>query len=86
VRIRGGECQPDRPRDTRPPGAEPSGGVRFETVRVQPDAAALTALAEDLCAGRLRTRVAEVLPLAAASRAHALVQAGGLRGKVVLAP
>jgi NADPH:quinone reductase-like Zn-dependent oxidoreductase len=71
---------------TRPPGAEPSGAVRFETVRVQPDSVALTALAEDLCAGRLRTRVAEVLPLAAAARAHALAQAGGLRGKVVLAP
>jgi NADPH:quinone reductase len=71
---------------TRPPGAEPSVAVRFETVRVQPDAVALTALAEDLCAGRLRTRVAEVLPLAAAARAHALAQAGGLRGKVVLAP
>jgi hypothetical protein len=28
----------------------------------------------------------EVLPLAAAARAHALALAGGLRGKVVLAP
>ena len=30
--------------------------------------------------------VAEVLPLAAAARAHALNEAGGLRGKIVLAP
>jgi NADPH:quinone reductase-like Zn-dependent oxidoreductase len=71
---------------TRPPGAEPSRGIRFETVRVQADAAALAALADDLRAGRLRTRVAEVLPLGAAARAHALAEAGGLRGKVVLAP
>jgi NADPH:quinone reductase-like Zn-dependent oxidoreductase len=51
-----------------------------------PDADALHALARDLAAGDLRTRVAEVLPLADAPRAHALAEAGGLRGKVVLAP
>jgi NADPH:quinone reductase len=71
---------------TRPPGAEPPPGIRFETVLVQPDAAMLGALAADLAAGRLRTRVAEVLPLGAAARAHALAEAGGLRGKAVLAP
>jgi len=31
-------------------------------------------------------RIAEVLPLAEAARAHTLNEAGGLRGKVVLAP
>jgi NADPH:quinone reductase len=71
---------------TRPPGAEPSRGMRFETVRVEPDPVALGALARDLAAGTLRTRVAEVLPLGSAARAHALAEAGGLRGKVVLAP
>ena len=72
---------------TRPPQPpEPPRGLRFETVLVQSDAAALRALAADLEAGRLRTRVAEVLSLADAARAHALTEAGGLRGKVVLAP
>jgi NADPH:quinone reductase-like Zn-dependent oxidoreductase len=71
---------------TRPPGADAPQGLRFETVRVQPDAVALKALARELAAGALRTRVAEVLALGSAARAHALAEAGGLRGKVVLAP
>jgi NADPH:quinone reductase-like Zn-dependent oxidoreductase len=71
---------------TRPPGGEPERGIRFETVRVQSDPDALRALADDLAAGTLRTRVAEVVALADAARAHALAEAGGLRGKVVLAP
>jgi len=72
---------------TRPPrGAEPPRGLRFETVLVQSNAEQLRALTADLEAGRLRTRVAEVLPLAQAARAHELAEAGGLRGKVVLAP
>jgi NADPH2:quinone reductase len=71
---------------TRPPGGEPDRGMRFETVLVQSDPVMLRALADDLVAGRLRTRVAEVLPLADAARAHELNEAGGLRGKVLLAP
>jgi NADPH2:quinone reductase len=71
---------------TRPPRAEPDRGMRFETVLVQPDPDALRSLAHDLAAGRLRTRVAEVVSLADAARAHALAEAGGLRGKVVLEP
>jgi NADPH:quinone reductase-like Zn-dependent oxidoreductase len=71
---------------TRPPGAEPERGMRFETVRVMPDAAALRLLADALAAGDLRTRIAHVLPLAEAARGHTLAEAGGLRGKVVLAP
>jgi NADPH:quinone reductase-like Zn-dependent oxidoreductase len=70
---------------TRPPGAEPDRGMRFETVRVMPDAGALQELARALAAGKLRTRVAHVLPLAEAARGHALAEGGGLRGKVVLA-
>jgi NADPH2:quinone reductase len=70
---------------TRPPAADAPSGLRFETVRVMPDADALHALARDLAAGDLRTRVAHVLPLADAARGHALAEAGGLRGKVVLA-
>jgi len=71
---------------TRPPGAEPDRDVRFETVLVQTDPDGLRALAGDLGEGRLHTRVAEVLPLASAARAHELNEAGGLRGKVVLTP
>jgi NADPH:quinone reductase-like Zn-dependent oxidoreductase len=72
---------------TRPPQPpEALRGQRFETVLVQSDAEQLRALAADLEAGHLRTRIAEVLPLAQAARAHELNEAGGLRGKVLLAP
>jgi len=72
---------------TRPPRpAEPERDLHFETVLVQSNADQLRALTADLEAGRLRTRIAEVLPLEQAARAHELNEAGGLRGKVVLAP
>jgi NADPH:quinone reductase-like Zn-dependent oxidoreductase len=71
---------------TRPPGADPPPGRRFDVVLVQSNADQLRALTDDLEQGRLRTRIAEVLPLADAARAHALNEAGGLRGKVLLAP
>lgn len=60
-------------------------GVKFETVWVEPDAEGLERLADDLAAGRLVTRVAEVIPLAEASRAHALAERGGTHGKLLLA-
>jgi NADPH:quinone reductase-like Zn-dependent oxidoreductase len=71
---------------TRPPRGEPSRGIRFETVLVQSNAEQLRALTAELEAGRLRTRIAEVLTLDQAARAHELNEAGGLRGKVLLAP
>jgi NADPH:quinone reductase len=71
---------------TRPPRAEPDRDLRFETILVQTDPQALRALATDLAEGRLRTRIAEVLPLAQAARAHELNEAGGLRGKILLTP
>ena len=72
---------------TRPPRPEePPRDIRFETVLVQSDAEQLRTLTAELEAGRLRTRIAEVLPLEQAARAHALNEAGGLRGKVLLAP
>ena len=71
---------------TRPPGADPPPGRRFDVVLVQSNAEQLRALTDDLEHGRLRTRIAEILPLADAARAHALNEAGGLRGKVLLAP
>jgi NADPH:quinone reductase-like Zn-dependent oxidoreductase len=71
---------------TRPPRADPPPGVRFETILVQSDPVALRELAGDLEAGRLRTRVAETLPLAEAAHAHELAEAGGTHGKLVLIP
>ena len=71
---------------TRPPGADPPPGRRFDVVLVQSNAKQLRALTDDLEHGRLRTRIAEILSLADAARAHALNEAGGLRGKVLLAP
>lgn len=69
-----------------PDPAEPERDIRFETILVEPEAAALTRFAEQLADGRLRTRVARVLPLEEAAEAHRLSEAGGLRGKVVLVP
>lgn len=70
---------------TRPPQDPAPDGVTFETVWVEPDAGGLERLAADLAAGRLATRIAEVIPLAEASRAHALAERGGNHGKLVLA-
>jgi NADPH2:quinone reductase len=72
---------------TRPPDPpDPERDLRFETILVEPDQPTLIRLAEQLAAGELRTRVAEVLPLEDAARGHSLAEAGGLRGKVVLRP
>jgi NADPH:quinone reductase-like Zn-dependent oxidoreductase len=67
-----------------PPDFERAKDLRVETLLADSDPAALQALAEDLGAGRLRTRVSGTLDLAEAGEAHRLVEAGGLRGKVVL--
>ncbi|WP_028936724.1 NADP-dependent oxidoreductase [Pseudonocardia spinosispora] len=48
------------------------------------DTAALTRLAEQAEAGVLTLRVAEVLPASEAVRAHRLLEAGGIRGRLVL--
>jgi NADPH:quinone reductase-like Zn-dependent oxidoreductase len=70
---------------TRPtPPVDPARGVRQEIVMVQLNRAALRTLVDDVADGRLRTRVAATLPLAEAAQAHRRVEAGGLRGKVVL--
>ena len=72
---------------TRPPGDfERAAHMRVESFLVETDPAGLRELSGDLGAERLRTRVARTLDLAEAAEAHALVEPGGLRGKVVLTP
>lgn len=51
---------------------------------VHPDAARLTQIAALIDAGKLKTSVATILPLAQAARAHELSQTGHVRGKIVL--
>jgi len=48
--------------------------------------AELETLVDHVAAGRLRPRIAHELPLAEAARAHALMEAGKVAGKIVLQP
>jgi NADPH:quinone reductase-like Zn-dependent oxidoreductase len=64
----------------------PIRGTRVVVQEVVADGTRLTELAALVDAGRLTLRVAEELPLDEASKAHQLVEAGGLRGRVVLVP
>jgi NADPH2:quinone reductase len=67
-----------------PPDFERAKDLRVETLLADSDPGALQALAQDLGAGRLRSRVSGTLDLTEAAEAHRLLEAGGLRGKVVL--
>ena len=71
---------------TRGIQGEAPAGRRFEVVLVEPDQAALRRVVADVADGLLATRVAQVLPLGEAGRAHELTEAGGNRGKILLAP
>ncbi len=68
------------------PEPDPARGIRQQVFLIEPDTERLRQLVDDVAAGFLRTRVDRVLPLAQAAEAHRLVESGGLRGKVVLAP
>lgn len=68
------------------PLPDPGRGIRMARVEVEPDAARLQSLLDDVGAGRLFTRVAATLPFVAAAEAHRRVEAGGSRGKIVLIP
>jgi NADPH:quinone reductase len=70
----------------RPPEAPPERRIRQESFLVHRDREALRELVDAVAAGNLRTRVDRTLPLAEATEAHRLVEAGGLHGKVVLIP
>ena len=62
-------------------------GIRVEPVMVRHhlhEGAALAGLADLVVAGALTLRVADVLPADRAAEAHARLQAGGVRGRLVL--
>lgn len=62
---------------------EGAGGIKATTVMADPSPATLTALAEDVVAGRLRVPLARVYPLAEAARALDDFTAGTL-GKLAM--
>ncbi|MFB9630504.1 NADP-dependent oxidoreductase [Nonomuraea helvata] len=59
-------------------------GIRAEAVLVEPDQAAMRALAALVEAGKLRVEIAAVLPLAEAAKAHELGETNRTTGKIVL--
>jgi NADPH:quinone reductase-like Zn-dependent oxidoreductase len=61
-------------------------GIRVASVLVHADGGALRALSTLAARGRLTLRVADTLPLADAVKAHELLAAGGVRGRIVLRP
>jgi len=67
-------------------GPVPLRGVRVVPVTIHADGAALTGLAALAATGKLTLRVAGTYPLADAARAHERLEAGGLRGRLVLLP
>jgi len=58
--------------------------LRVEMPLVNSDAPALAELTRQVASGQLRSRIDRTLDLSRAAEAHALVERGGLRGKVVL--
>ena len=59
-------------------------GIRSEAILVEPDQAAMRALAALVEAGRLRAEIAAALPLAEAAKAHELGETNRTTGKIVL--
>jgi NADPH:quinone reductase-like Zn-dependent oxidoreductase len=59
-------------------------GVRATTYRMVPDAATLAVIGRLLTSGDVRVAVQEVFPLARIADAQRLVEAGHVRGKVVV--
>lgn len=62
----------------------PERAIRTAQVQVEPNGPQLGDLLRKVAAGSLRTRIAEVRPLAYAAEAHRRLAASGLRGKIVL--
>lgn len=70
------------------PGAAPPGlrGIDVQTVWIRGDATQLEQLSQLADAGVLTARVEDVLALDDVARAHERLAAGGLNGRIVLAP
>jgi NADPH:quinone reductase-like Zn-dependent oxidoreductase len=68
---------------TLPELAERS-GVRFAAVGVEPDAAGLESLAGLVEAGKLRVHLQQVFELAELAKAHEVLAAGGVQGKLAI--
>ena len=68
------------------PGPVPVRGIRVVPVNIRADGAALTGLSALAAAGKLTLRVAGTYPLQEAAAAHERLQAGALRGRLVLIP
>lgn len=69
-----------------PAGTPAPEGQRYEVVLCKADPVALRRVVADVGDGLIATRVAQVLPIEDAPRAHELTEAGGNHGKIVLAP
>ncbi|WP_067574637.1 NADP-dependent oxidoreductase [Nocardia acidivorans] len=70
-----------------PPAApESERGITVHTVQQSPNGPRLAELAGLVDAGTLTLRVADTLPLAEAAAAHARLEKGGVRGRLVLLP
>jgi NADPH:quinone reductase-like Zn-dependent oxidoreductase len=61
-------------------------GVRIAMVGVLPSAGQLEEINQLIAAGKLKTYVAMVLPLAEVRKAHQYSESGRTRGKIVLKP
>jgi len=68
---------------TLPELAEQS-GVRFAAVGVEPDPGGLEALTQLVEAGRLRVHLQQVFPLERLPKAHEVLAAGGVQGKLAI--
>jgi NADPH:quinone reductase-like Zn-dependent oxidoreductase len=70
--------------ETPDPAVAESRGVSARLLDVVPDRAALEEIGRELDAGRLRTHVQKIYPLARAAEAQETSRAGHVRGKLVL--
>ncbi|WP_346165085.1 zinc-binding dehydrogenase [Streptomyces javensis] len=62
----------------------PERGITVTGVHAKPNTTQLTDLVRRVAAGELTTRIADVLPIEHGAEAHRRLEAGGLRGKLVL--
>jgi NADPH:quinone reductase-like Zn-dependent oxidoreductase len=61
-------------------------GIRASMIGVQPSGQQLREINQLIAAGKLKTHIATVLPLAEVRKAHQLSESGRTRGKIILHP